>query len=68
MMNTNRSRPRFIQLLLLVPFLGLLDAGLYNLAEPKLLGFPFFYWYQLLWVPITVFVIWIVYRSMPHDD
>ena len=67
-MNTNGSRPRPIQLLLLVPFLGLLDVGLYNLAEPTLLGFPLFYWYQLVWVPVTVIVMWIVYRSMPHDD
>lgn len=68
-MNTNGSRSRsYVQLLLLVPFLGLLDVGLYNLAEPKWLGFPFFYWYQLVWVPVTVVVMWIVYRSMPHDD
>jgi hypothetical protein len=26
-----------------------------------LLGFPFFYWYQLLWVPITSLLIYIVY-------
>ena len=37
-------------------------------SDPKLLGFPFFYWYQLVWVPVTVIVMWIVYRSMPHDD
>jgi hypothetical protein len=68
-MNTNGSRPRsFVQLLLLVPFLGLLDVGLYNLAEPKLLGFPFFYWYQLAWVPITSVLIWLVYRRRTPDE
>ncbi|RDS81954.1 DUF3311 domain-containing protein [Dyella psychrodurans] len=67
-MNTNRLRPRPIQLLLLVPFLGLLDVSYYNVAEPALLGFPFFYWYQLLWVPVTVILIWVVYRRTPHDD
>ena len=67
-MNTNQVRPRPILLLLLPPFLGLLDVSLYNVAEPTLFGFPFFYWYQLLWVPITVLLIWVVYRRTPHDD
>ena len=67
-MNTKPARLRPILLLLLVPFLGLLDVSFYNVAEPTLLGFPFFYWYQLLWVPITVFLMWVVYGRMPHDD
>jgi hypothetical protein len=67
-MNTNHVRPRPILLLLLLPFLGLLDVSLYNVTEPTLFGFPFFYWYQLLWVPITVLLIWVVYRRTPHDD
>jgi hypothetical protein len=25
-------------------------VGTYARAEPRLFGFPFFYWYQLLWV------------------
>jgi len=49
--------------LLLVPFLGLLWVPFYNKLEPELFGFPFFYWYQLLWVPITAFLTWIVWRS-----
>src|SRR5207244_10596970 len=38
-------------ILLLLPFIGLLWVPLYNFTEPSLLGFPFFYWYQLAWVP-----------------
>lgn len=67
-MNNHRVKSRALPLLLLLPFLGLLDASSYNKAEPVLWGFPFFYWYQLLWVPITVLLIWAVYRSVPHDD
>ena len=55
-------------ILLLVPFVGLLWVPFYNFQEPALFGFPFFYWYQLLWVPITVLLIWVVYRRTPHDD
>ncbi|SAI71505.1 Protein of uncharacterised function (DUF3311) [Bordetella ansorpii] len=49
-------------ILLLLPFLGLLWVPFYNQALPDFMGFPFFYWYQLLWVPITAFLTWIVYR------
>jgi Protein of unknown function (DUF3311) len=48
-------------LLLLVPFVALLWVPFYNFSEPHLLGFPFFYWYQFLWVPITSLIIYIVY-------
>ena len=47
-------------LLLAIPFLGLL-LPLYVHAEPMLAGFPFFYWYQLLWIPISAGLTWIVY-------
>jgi hypothetical protein len=49
--------------LLLLPFIGLLWVPFYNMREPELFGFPFFYWYQLAWVPITAFLTWIVWRS-----
>lgn len=63
-----RDRVRLISLLLLLPYLGLLWVSSYNKAEPALWGFPFFYWYQLLWVPITVILLWIVYGKSRHDD
>jgi hypothetical protein len=51
-----------IKLLLILPFLGLLWVPFYNHEGPSLFGFPFFYWYQLMWVPLTSLLIWIVYR------
>lgn len=48
--------------LLLLPYLGLLWPAAYARYTPTLLGFPFFYWYQFLWVilsaAITAFVYW----------
>lgn len=49
--------------LLVLPFIGLLWVPLYNRALPGLWGFPFFYWYQLVWVPVTAAIIWFVYRD-----
>lgn len=54
--------------LLLIPFIGLLWVPFYDQAGPALLGFPFFYWYQLAWVPASALLTWIVYRSAPGDE
>ncbi len=51
------------RLLLLVPFVALLLAPLYNDREPTLWGFPLFYWYQFLWVPLTSLILLIIYRA-----
>jgi hypothetical protein len=59
-------RPMWI--LLLLPFVGLLWVPFYNFQEPALFGFPFFYWYQLAWVPISSVLIWLVYRSQKPDE
>jgi hypothetical protein len=60
------SPPMWI--LLLLPFIGLLWVPFYNFQEPALFGFPFFYWYQLAWVPISSVLIWLVYRSRTPDE
>lgn len=39
--------------LLLAPFVALLWVSSYAKDSPRLLGFPFFYWYQLLWVLLS---------------
>jgi Protein of unknown function (DUF3311) len=55
-------------LLLLAPYIGLLCVPLYNSKRPELFGFPFFYWYQFAWIPITVLLIWFAYRRMRDDE
>ena len=49
--------------LLLVPLIGLLIPPIYNSADPTFIGLPFFYWYQLAWVPISVAVTGLVYHK-----
>jgi hypothetical protein len=66
-----RARTGFIfrpvNLLLLLPFVGLLIPAFYNKATPRLGGLPFFYWYQLVWIPISVVITLIVYRATRGD-
>jgi hypothetical protein len=60
---TTRSH-RGWYLLLVLPFLGLLYPPLYAKSDPELFGFPFFYWYQFAWVPLTAALTFIVYKKV----
>ncbi len=37
-------------ILLAIPVLALMIVPIYASEDPHLWGFPFFYWYQFLWV------------------
>jgi len=50
-----------VTLLLLVAVLGTLIVPIYARSAPKLGSFPFFYWYQLLWVPVVALLTTICY-------
>jgi hypothetical protein len=49
-------------ILLLIPCVLACIAPFYNTLAPTLLGFPFFYWYQLLLVPIGSIFVYAAYR------
>jgi hypothetical protein len=50
-------------LLFVVQFVAVLWPPFYNKAEPYLMGVPFFYWYQLLWVLISAVITGIIYLA-----
>jgi hypothetical protein len=41
-------------LCLVAPFVALLWVPSYAREGPVLAGMPFFYWYQLAWVPVSI--------------
>jgi hypothetical protein len=43
-----------VTILLLVPWVGTLWTGSFNKRNPTFAGVPFFYWYQLMWIPLSV--------------
>jgi hypothetical protein len=53
--------------LLALPVVALVWVSTYNRLTPRLLGFPFFYWYQFLWVLLaaicTSTAYWLISRS-----
>jgi membrane protein implicated in regulation of membrane protease activity len=48
--------------LLLAPFVALLWVSSYAKDDPRLWGFPFFYWYQFLWVLLASVLTYTAYR------
>lgn len=47
--------------LLLPTYVGVLWVPFYNSVEPTILGFPFFYAYQMIWVLISAALTGIVF-------
>jgi hypothetical protein len=62
-LNAPAGRSR-LWLILLLPYIALLWVPFYNDTRPSFAGFPFFYWYQFLWVPLTSLLIYVVYRGV----
>jgi hypothetical protein len=55
-----RPLSRWWRWLLAIPFVILLWVPSYNAIEPSLWGFPFFYWYQFLWLFLSAaLIIWL---------
>jgi hypothetical protein len=48
-------------LLFVVQFLVALWPPYFNRIEPTLMGIPFFYWFQLLWVIVSAVFTAVVY-------
>jgi hypothetical protein len=58
------SKPRSrsaLTWILVLPLVGLIFPGFYARSTPELLGFPFFYWYQIAWVVLTGLLTAIAY-------
>lgn len=50
-----------VTVLLAIAILGALWIPLYARSAPKLGPFPFFYWFQLIWVPMTAILCRVCY-------
>ena len=67
---TNKPLMAAAAVLLMIPIVGLLWVGSYARVEPVVAGFPFFIWYQFLWVIICSALTYTAYRivlkARPH--
>jgi len=53
-----------IGVLLAIPVVALLWVSSYAKPTPELWGFPFFYWYQFLWVFLAAICTSLAYRIL----
>ena len=63
-MNTERKKRggwSWWYLLFVIQFVVALWPPFYNKMEPTLIGIPFFYWFQLLWVLVSAVFTAVVY-------
>ena len=60
--DSNKALLGVAAILLAIPVVALLWVGSYAKVEPVLLGFPFFIWYQFLWVFLCSGMTWGAYR------
>ncbi|MGI5402809.1 DUF3311 domain-containing protein [Streptomyces sp. CA-135486] len=57
-----------VALCLFAPFVAMLWVGSYAKIEPKFIGIPFFYWYQMLWVLISTVLTMVAYKLWQRDQ
>ncbi|MFF8970413.1 DUF3311 domain-containing protein [Streptomyces sp. NPDC014995] len=57
-----------IGLCLFAPFVAMLWVGSYAKVEPKFIGIPFFYWYQMAWVLISTVLTMVAYTLWRRDQ
>src|SRR5690349_114906 len=50
-----------VAVMLTIAIMGSLWVPIFARTQPQLGGFPFFYWYQLILVPVTSVLCWICY-------
>ena len=50
-----------VSVLILIPLVALALVPTYARHDPELWGFPFFYWYQFLWVFLASGCTWAAY-------
>ena len=62
--NTVRTLGPLQIFLLAVPCVAVLAVPWFNILEPSAFGIPFFYWWQLVWVPLSGVFIAMVYKMV----
>ena len=55
-------------ILLLIAIVVPLFVPAYAFDEPRLAGMPFFYWYQMAWIPVTAALVGISYWLVTKED
>jgi uncharacterized protein DUF3311 len=55
-------------LCLIIPFVALLWVSSYSRLTPTFIGIPFFYWYQMAWVPVAAALTYTAYALVRREE
>lgn len=58
---------RWLLPLIFVPFFPVLYVPLFNRIDPTLAGIPFYYWFQMIWIPLSAATTYAVYLATNKD-
>lgn len=53
---------------LIIPFVALLWVNSYTRLTPRFIGIPFFYWYQIAWVPVASALTYAAYVLVRREE
>ncbi|MEU6060070.1 MULTISPECIES: DUF3311 domain-containing protein [Streptomyces] len=57
-----------VALCLAAPFAAMLWVSSYARVEPRLIGIPFFYWYQMAWVVLSTILTMAAYQLWHREQ
>jgi hypothetical protein len=60
-LGTHVKRIVLIALFLALPYFAMMWVPFYNRTAPEIAGIPFFYWYQLMWIPLGSVLLLLAY-------
>ena len=52
----------------IVPFVAVLGVPIFDKDKPEVAGFPFFFWWQLLWVAVTAALMGLAYFVVRREE
>ena len=52
----------------IVPFVAVLWVPIFDKDKPEVAGFPFFFWWQLLWVAVTAALMGLAYYVIRREE
>lgn len=59
---------RWLLPLIFLPFIPVLWVPFFNRLEPTLAGVPFYYWFQMLWIPLSAAITFAVYLATGKEE
>ena len=52
----------------IAPFIAVLWVPIFDKDKPEVAGFPFFFWWQLLWVAVTALLMGLAYFVVRREE